>query len=99
MKPSIKNPNGVWPGGQPRSAGNAFDAIYRYTGPSPLLGDRAFKPANSTGMDASARASRSRERMEARGVDTSVAGLRKVVDKTNNGSFRVYSRAKARGTT
>lgn len=89
-----QHPNGTWPGGKPRSHGNAFDAIYRYTGPSPFLGDRAFKAANPAGMDASMRASRSRETMEARGVDTSVAGLRKVVDKSNGGSFLVYSRAK-----
>lgn len=96
MKPSTNHPNGVWPGGKPRSHGNAFDTIYRYTGPSPFCRHREFTPANSTGMDASTRASRSRENMEARGVDTSVAGLRKVVDKTNDGSFRVYSRARAR---
>lgn len=47
------------------------------------------------GMDEMAHSSRNRELTESRGYDTSVAGLRKVVDKTNNGSFQVYSRARA----
>lgn len=90
------NPNGKWPGGKARSHGNAFDSIYRYTGPSLFMGVRAFAPANSDGMDASAHASRNRELTESRGHDTSIPGLRQVLDKTNNGSFLVYSRAKAR---
>jgi len=96
MKPSsITHLNGTWPGGKARSHGNAFDAIYHYTGPSLFLQARAFRPANSDGMDASAHSSRNRELTESRGYDTSVAGLRKVVDKTSNGSFQVYSRARA----
>lgn len=88
-------PNGKWPGGKARSSGNAFDSIYRYTGPSLFMGVRAFAPANSDGMDASAHSSRNRELTESRGHDTSVGGLKKVVDKSNGGSFLVYSRAKA----
>lgn len=73
--------NGTWPGGKPRSHGNAFDSIYRYTGPSIFNKDRAFSAANSEGMDASARASRAREGRELAGVETSLTGMREVVDK------------------
>lgn len=96
---TTKHLNGKWPGGTARSTGNAFDAIYQDTGPSVFTAGRGFRPANAERMDASTKASRSREKMEATGVNTSVPGLRKVVDKTNDGSFRVYSRAKPRRTT
>lgn len=63
---STKHPNGTWPGGKPRSHGNAFDAIYgnynlvgRPTGMEDLARNAAISRSSSAGVQ------RRRERGEA----------------------------------